>query len=97
MNSKKTKFTLGIITVVIVLFSILSYNVLSSFKEVTFNKTEEIIEQQKRWIDQSINLSDTIPIKIRNQRDSVIRAELTFLKTNDSLLKLNKKREPVIN
>lgn len=97
MNSKKTKFTLGIITVVLVLFSILSYNVLSSFKEVTFNKTEEIIEQQKRWIDQTINLSDTIPIKIRNQRDSVIRAELTFLKTNDSLLKLNKKREPVIN
>ena len=83
MDRNKTKLILSIITVAIIVFSVASYKVLSNFKEVTFNKIEDIIEQQKRWVDGVIQLSDTIAIKTSKQRDSLIKIELQLL--NDYL------------
>ena len=93
MDRNKTKLILSIITVAIIVFSVASYKVLSNFKEVTFNKTEDIIEQQKRWVDGVIQLSDTIAIKTSKQRDSLIKIELQLLKKQDSLLQLTQNKK----
>ena len=93
MDRNKTKLILSIITVAIIVFSVASYKVLSNFKEVTFNKIEDIIEQQKRWVDGVIQLSDTIAIKTSKQRDSLIKIELQLLKKQDSLLQLTQNKK----
>ncbi|MCT4699847.1 MULTISPECIES: hypothetical protein [Tenacibaculum] len=97
MNRNKTKLILSIITVAIIVFSVVSYKVLSSFKEVTFNKTENIIEQQKKWVNGVIQLSDTIAIKTRKRRDSLIKIELQLLKKQDSLLQLTQNKDKKLN
>ncbi len=97
MARKKITFIFIGISIVMVVILITSYKVVTKFNNINQNKGEDIIQKHQEWMHQIITLSDTIPIKTKNHRDSIIKAELKFLKTNDSLLKLNKKRETVIN
>ena len=59
---------------------------MTKFHNINQNKGEDIIEKHQEWMHQVITLSDTIPIKIKQQRDSIIKSELMLLRRSDSVI-----------
>lgn len=86
--SKKIKYTLTVITVLIIGIAIFSYTVLANYNEISLSKGEEIMDKQRSWIEDNISLADTTSYETKRRIDSITRAELKILKTQDSLLKL---------
>lgn len=86
--SKKIKLTLALITLFVIGISIFINKVLLGYGEVTINKTEEIMNQQQKWVDDIITASDTTSYATKKRIDSLTKVELKRLKTQDSLLKL---------
>ncbi|MCH3881874.1 MULTISPECIES: hypothetical protein [Tenacibaculum] len=86
--SKKIKYTLTVITVLIIGIAIFSYTVLANYNEISLSKGEEIMDKQRSWIEDNISLADTTSYETKRRIDSITRTELKILKTQDSLLKL---------
>lgn len=91
--SKKIKYILVAITLLVIGIAIFSYTVLTNYNEISLSKGEEIMDRQRSWIEDNINLADTTSYETKRRIDSITRAELKILKTQDSLLnlKMNKK------
>ncbi|APG65258.1 hypothetical protein LPB136_07810 [Tenacibaculum todarodis] len=91
--SKKIKYILVAITLLVIGIAIFSYTVLANYNEISLSKGEEIMDRQRSWIEDNISLADTTSYETKRRIDSITRAELKILKTQDSLLnlKMNKK------
>ena len=86
--NKKVKYILLGVTVLLIGITVFIYQTLVNYGDISVKKTEEIMDNQQKWMEQVISNADTVSYQSKRKIDSTTKAELKILKKRDSLLKL---------
>ncbi|MGY8910678.1 MAG: hypothetical protein ACKVIG_12560 [Flavobacteriales bacterium] len=89
--NKKVKYILLGVTVLLIGITAFIYQTLVNYGEISVKKTEEIMDNQQKWMEQVISNADTVSYQSKRKIDSITKAELKILKKRDSLLKSENK------
>jgi hypothetical protein len=89
--NKKVKYILLGVTVLLIGITLFIYLTLVNYGDISVKKTEEIMDNQQKWMEQVISNADTVSYESKRRIDSITKAELKILKKRDSLLKLENK------
>ena len=89
--NKKVKYILLGVTVLLIGITVFIYQTLVNYGDISVKKTEEIMDNQQKWMEQVISNADTVSYESKRRIDSITKAELKILKKRDSLLKSENK------
>ena len=89
--NKKVKYILLGVSVLLIGITLFIYQTLVNYGDISVKKTEEIMDNQQKWMEQVISNADTVSYESKRRIDSITKAELKILKKRDSLLKLENK------
>ena len=89
--NKKVKYILLGVSVLLIGITLFIYQTLVNYGGISVKKTEEIMDNQQKWMEQVISNADTVSYESKRRIDSITKAELKILKKRDSLLKLEHK------
>lgn len=89
--NKKVKYILLGVSVLLIGITLFIYQTLVNYEDISVKKTEEIMDNQQKWMEQVISNADTVSYESKRRIDSITKAELKILKKRDSLLKLENK------
>ena len=79
------------VSVLLIGITLFIYQTLVNYGDISVKKTEEIMDNQQKWMEQVISNADTVSYESKRRIDSITKAELKILKKRDSLLKLENK------
>ena len=89
--NKKVKYILLGVSVLLIGITLFIYQTLVNYGDISVKKTEEIMDNQQKWMEQVISNADTVSYESKRRIDSITKAELKILKKRDSLLKSENK------